>query len=247
MASTFETGHVKNMNNLENLIKICAEFGSTYNPSKSSLQISNLNQLLTDAKAEINNVNLKLINYNNIIHSRQLKFSTLRNIATRIIYALDLTDANAMTIDNAKSLKKKIFGVRIGKVAEPKETTEGTVVPEKKTNSTAQTSYGQLVDHFSKLIILLQSEPSYNPNENNLKITALTSYLEELTLANSDVIGAEAVLRTARLRRNELFYTKQNNLYATAMDIKKYIRSLYGATSIEFGHVSGISFTNISK
>ena len=111
-------------------------------------------------------------------------------------------------------------------------------------NSTAQTSFGQLVDHFSKMIILLQSEPTYNPNENVLKITSLNSFLEELTLANSDALGAEAVLRTARLKRNELFYTNPNCLYNTAMDVKKYIRSLYGVSSTEFGHVSGITFSN---
>ena len=109
MATTYETGHVKNMNNLENLIKICTEFGSTYNPAKTAIQIANLNQLLTDAKTEINNVNQKLINYNNTIHSRQLKFENLRKISTRIIYALELTDATPMTIENAKSLKKKIL------------------------------------------------------------------------------------------------------------------------------------------
>ena len=109
MASTNESGHVKNMNHFENLIKVCTEFGSAYNPSKGAIQIANLNQLLTDAKAEINNVNLKLINYNTTIHSRQMKFENLRKIATRIIYALELTDATPMTIENAKSLKKKIL------------------------------------------------------------------------------------------------------------------------------------------
>ena len=243
MATTYETGHVKNMNNLENLIKICTEFGSTYNPAKTAIQIANLNQLLTDAKTEINNVNQKLINYNNTIHSRQLKFENLRKIATRIIYALELTDATPMTIENAKSLKKKIFGVRIGKVTPPPPPADGSTEPEKKTNSTAQTSFGQLVDHFSKMIILLQSEPTYNPNENDLKIAALSSYLDELTLANTESLVAEAVMRAARLRRNELFYTSPNCLYSCVMDIKKYIRSLYGVSSTEFGHVSGISFS----
>ena len=240
MPSSNETGHVKNMNSLESLIKICTEFGGVYNPSKASLQLANLNQLLTNATSEINNVNLKLNDYNNTIHSRQLKFKNLRKLATRIIYALEITDANNMTIENAKSLKKKIFGVRIVKVAEPKETTDGTAAPEKKTNSTAQTSYGQLVDHFSKLIIILQSEASYNPNENDLKTAALTTYLNELVAANTDSLNADAVLRSARLKRNELFYTGANNLCDTVLDAKKYIKSIFGANSVEYKHLTNI-------
>jgi hypothetical protein len=240
MASTFETGHVKNMNNLENLIKICSEFGSAYNPSKSSLQIASLSQLLTDAKAAINTVNQKLITYNNTVHDRQLKFEKLRKIATRIIYALEITDANKMNLENAKSLKKKILGVRIGKVAPPAPPVEGSTEPEKKPNSTAQTSYGQLVDHFSKLIILLQSEPTYNPNENDLKIASLTSFLEELTLANSDALGAEAILRTERIHRNELFYTSNNCLFETVTDAKKYVKSIFGVSSVEYKQLTSI-------
>jgi len=240
MPSNNEKGHVKNMNNLENLIKICTEFGSKYNPSKPSLQLANLAQLFTNASAEITNVNQKLIDYNNTVHSRQLKFDNLRKVATRIIYAMEITDANDMTIENAKSLKKKIYGVRIGKVAEAKPLTDGAAAPEKKLNSTAQTSFGQLVDHFSKLILIVQSEPTYNPNENDLKPTELTTFLNELVTANTNALEAEAALRTARQKRNELFYTGDHNLIDSVVDAKKYVKSIFGLNTVEYKSLTSI-------
>ncbi|HQW16595.1 MAG: hypothetical protein JNK36_01820 [Bacteroidia bacterium] len=47
MASTSETGHAKNVANLEDMISFCTDYGGTYNPSKAATQIPLLNTLRT--------------------------------------------------------------------------------------------------------------------------------------------------------------------------------------------------------
>lgn len=57
MASTSETGHAKNVANLEKLITNVIGLGTVYNPSKESIKLPALNTLLVSAKGVINNVN----------------------------------------------------------------------------------------------------------------------------------------------------------------------------------------------
>ena len=44
------------------------------------------------------------------------------------------------------------------------------VVDTPKTISNSQRSYDSIIEHFSKMIAILTTEPSYVPNENDLKI-----------------------------------------------------------------------------
>lgn len=50
MKSISETGHAKNVANLEDLISFCEGYGTTYNPSKSSITLVALKELFTDAQ-----------------------------------------------------------------------------------------------------------------------------------------------------------------------------------------------------
>ncbi len=50
MASTSETGHDKNVANLEDLISRCTGYGTAFNPSKLSLKIPALQTLHTNGK-----------------------------------------------------------------------------------------------------------------------------------------------------------------------------------------------------
>ncbi|MDX2172203.1 MAG: hypothetical protein SFY56_03740 [Bacteroidota bacterium] len=52
MASTSETGHDKNVANFENLISFCVGYGATYNPSKTSLKVPQLQTQLASCKGK---------------------------------------------------------------------------------------------------------------------------------------------------------------------------------------------------
>ena len=56
MSSTSEVGHAKNVANFADLIAYCTAYGATYNPSKTALQLTSLNTLLTSAQTELSSV-----------------------------------------------------------------------------------------------------------------------------------------------------------------------------------------------
>ena len=54
MASTSETGHAKNIANFQDLISFCEGYGATYNPTKESLKIPQLQALYQLAQDKLN-------------------------------------------------------------------------------------------------------------------------------------------------------------------------------------------------
>lgn len=108
MASTSETGHAKNVANFEDLISFCTGYGSTYNPSKISLKLPQLQTQLTSVKANVLSVTNNSVAYNNAVNARMLAFEGLRKLSTRLVNALDVTNATKELVKDAAIFKKKL-------------------------------------------------------------------------------------------------------------------------------------------
>ena len=202
-----------------------------------------LQNLLTNAKGELVNVNQKLSEYSIKVGERKEKYKDLKKLATRLVNALAASKTTERTIENAKSLQKKIQGIRASSVPIPPQQEGNETTAEVKINSVSQQSFGQLSEHFSKLIILLQSEPNYNPNEVDLKVATLSAMLTEMNTSNNNVMNAANEISNARIKRNKLFYTDEICIFNCAAEVKKYVKSLFGTTSPQYKQVSGLKFT----
>jgi hypothetical protein len=116
-----------------------------------------------------------------------------------------------------------------------------------KTISTSQQSYDQQMQHLAGIISVLQTEPSYTPNEAELKIVTLTAKQTDLTAKNSAVATAYTNISNSRIARDTTIYRTDTGLLDIATEVKKYIKSVYGATSPQFAQVKGIEFTKKKK
>ena len=242
MPSTSETGHAKNVANFEDLISFCNGYGGTYNPSKAAFKIPALQAQFANAQNAINAVKTTQTAFNNATNKRIEAFRPLKSLATKIINALDATDASAETVKDAKTINRKLQGQR---ASTPKAATPpagGDAPTADKTISTSQQSYDQLIEHFSKLIELLASDSNYTPNEADLTVAATQAKLAELKIANTAVVESYTAWSNSRIERGNVLYNPLTGLITTALDIKKYVKSIFGATSPQFKQVSGLQF-----
>ena len=243
MASISETGHAKNVANFEDLISFCKAYGITYNPSKEALKIANLTTQLADAQAILASVKTTQTAFNNATNKRIQAFKPLKPLGTKIINALDATDATTETVNDARTINRKLQGQRAE--AKPKESTPtdtAATPPTDKTISSSQQSYDQQIEHFAKLIELLSADSNYNPNETDLKVTTTQTKLAELKTTNSAVIEGYTNWSNSRIARNNSLYNPMTGLVNTALDVKKYVKSIFGATSPQYKQVSGLEF-----
>ena len=239
MASTSETGHTKNVANFQDLIEFVTGYGATYNPSKNALKLPQLIALKSDAETKLADVVAKNTAYNNKVNERITAFSGLKSLSTRLVNALQTTDATDQIIKDAKGFNKKMQGQRASATA---TTPTDPNTPAPNTISTSQQSYTQQIQHLAGLISVLESEPSYTPNETDLQIATLVAKQNELTTKNEEVATSYANISNSRIARNTTLYSTEGSIFDVASEVKKYIKSIYGATSPEFAQVKGIEF-----
>ena len=122
MASTSETGHAKNVANFQNLIAFVTGYGATYNPSKNALKLPQLIALKADAETKLADVVTKNTAYNNKVNERLNAFSGLKSLSTRLVNALQTTDATTETIGNAKTFNRKMQGKKASSSQTPTAT-----------------------------------------------------------------------------------------------------------------------------
>lgn len=248
MASTSETGHAKNVANFEDMISFCTGYGGNYNPSKPAIQLPSLTMLHSNAQIAIANVNSANTAFINATNARQISFANLKPLATRLVNALDATDASDELVKDAKTLNRKVQGSRKGKDTKPETppTPPDTAAEDKKI-SVSQQSYDSLIENLGRLGELVASEPTYMPNEPDLQIPALQAFHNNLKATNTAVINATTAISNARIARNQILYAPKTGLYDIAMEVKKYVKSVFGATSPEYKQVSKIKFTKPRK
>jgi hypothetical protein len=244
MKSISETGHAKNVANFEDLISFCTAYGANYNPSKTAITIPQLNVQFANAQNSIAVVTTSKNSFDNATGIRQTVFAPLKPLATKIINALSATDALDTVIKDAKTINRKLQGSRAPKKS---ATPQETPLPENTptTISTSQQSYDRLMDSFSKLIDLVNAETNYAPNEEGLKVADLNQTLNDLKDANTSVISKYTDYSNARIDRDNQLYNSKNGLVETVQDVKKYVKSVFGAASPQYRQVSGLKFSKV--
>lgn len=58
------------------------------------------------------------------------------------------------------------------------------------------------------------------------------------------VINAETPLSTARIARNEVLYKQNTGIVDITVDVKNYVKSVFGATSPQYKLISNLKFTS---
>lgn len=240
--SVSETGHAKNVANFQELISHCTDFGSTYNPSKTALELSSLNSLLTNAQAELTKVAAAKNTFNAATSHRQAAFSPLQPLCTRIFNFLSAVEPSDHIIADARTINNKLQGRRSKPIPKAPPTEEGEALAPKHISVSRQ-SYDMLIANFAEFINFLSLVPSYTPNEPELQITSLNGYLDSLKTSNLSLITAEVKYNNERIARDKILYLENSGLVDTALNVKKYIKAIFGITSAEYKQIASLQFS----
>ncbi len=238
MASTSETGHAKNVSNLETMVSYCTGYGTAYNPSNPDLSLPALTTLHDESKAALKLVKKTETPFNDLEGQRKLIFKPLKPLATKVLGSLRSSGAPSTVVADAETINRKIQGKRADN-SEAK-TPEGKTPKDKI--SVSQQSFDMQIDHMDKLIELADVEPKYNPNEVPLQVATLTNYKTELETINTAVKNAYTPYSNAMIARNNKLYNLETGLVTRAQSVKNYVKSIFGASSPEYKLINKLSF-----
>jgi len=137
------------------------------------------------------------------VSDRETLFDSLKPLMTRVHNLVKASGAPASVIEDLSSSKRKLAGASKSSKAKPDAAAgdakpgTGANVPA-KTRSSAQTSYENLIGHFSGYLAVLQNISDYNPNEADLKLAALLTFRDTLQAKNDAVSAASVLVSQAR-------------------------------------------------
>ena len=169
MANTSETGHAKNVANLESLITSIIALGTTYNPSRDSIKLTELQTLHNASEESLNTVNIAQAAYSNAVAARKVAFQPFSQLITRVYNSLKATDTTTQVDQSARTIVRKLQGRRASaKITEEEKKALEAEGKEVNQISASQMSFDNRIENFDRLIMLLSSIPLYNPNEAEL-------------------------------------------------------------------------------
>lgn len=247
MVKTSESGHYKVVPNFYELISVVLGYGKTYQPSRPALSVPELQTLATRAKNAMNTLDQILPCYSAAVAEREVAFAPLNAYTTRVLNALRACDVTPQTVENTRSIVRKIQGIRTTpyKTEEEKKALVAEGIAVKKEISSSQMSFDGRLENLNKLRLDLENIPQYSPNEPDLQLTAINNLYNTLLGLNTAVIDTAVLLNNARLNRNQVFYAPKTGLVDIALDVKAYVKSIFGASSPQFKQISKIEFKNI--
>ena len=243
MTNTSETGHAKNVTNLESLITSIIALETSYNPSRDSIKLTSLQTLLTASTESLNAVNIAQAAYSNAVAARKVAFEPFSKLITRVMNSLKASGASTQVVQSARTIVRKLQGRRASaKITEEEKKALEAEGKEVNQISASQMSFDNRIENFDRLIMLLSSIPLYNPNEAELKVETLKALHNQLKEKNTEVILPIVQLSNSRIARNKILYSENTGLVDVALDSKTYIKSIFGATSPQYKQISKLKF-----
>ncbi len=247
MSSKSETGHAKIPANLYTLNSIGTRNSAVYKPANAKIKTTAIDALITDAETKVKAVAPAAKAYNDAIDARQLLFSKLN--ATAAAACNNLASADGVTPASLKAvnaLLKKINGTAAKKsktaVVETTTTAGAATASPEKAHSKSQQSFDMRTENFNKLLAALALIPQYEPEEAELKLTALTAYAAQLTAANKNVDTDYSPYATALKQRDTLLYHPETGITVLAGKIKNYIKSVNAISAADKKEAAALQF-----
>ena len=244
MATFHESGNAKNVANFQDLISFTTGYGPTYNPANPAITLAGLNTKHGAAVTRLADVNTALAAWTTAVNSREAIFDPFSAFVTRIVNAVQASAVPPEVIADVRTIARKLTGSR----AKPKapDVPDDPATPEDESfssNSASQMSFDSRIENFDKLIQLLAAQAGYAPNEAELTVAGLQTLHTSMKAANLAVTNAYTALSNARIDRNKELYDAITGLVTIALEVKAYVKSLFGVSSMEYQEISAIQFT----
>jgi len=237
-----------NVVNLGELIQRISKFGVKYNPPRTDFSIP----YLTDLKAsgEIVVANSKSADNidTNSSAARSLALKTMDGLVTRSNNSFSISGAPKQSIKQAASKVRTYRNIRVSAkpTAEQKATAKAEG-KELKTNTMHNANIDKKIENVEDYIDFLKKSGIYAPNESDISIEGLTASLNDLKAKQSISSKTSSDADDARMARNILLFTDDTGLVDIAFGVKRYVKSVFGAKSIQYKQISDLKFKKFKK
>lgn len=238
-----EVGHSKNVANFETIIIILTGLGAIYNPSQTLILLAALQDKLAEAKAAMNALDAWEAAKKVAVNERQAEFEDIEKLAVNIKREAEVSVNDAAFTKDLQTIVRKFTGSAAPGTPKPVDDPSTPNTDESKTGkSVSERSYDKLVAHFADLVALLKTQPAYNPNDDEYKITTLEAKLAAMQDKNNAVKTANAALGNGQDARDLILYDKDTGVLKLVKLIKTQLARKPGKDSAAYQQINALEF-----
>lgn len=215
--SNTESGRANKLQAFATLITFASN-GIDYAPPTDDLSVENLKVILTkaeDGHQKVSQANAEC----QMARSKRNELMTPLNAKARSIKDLAAAiNAPQEVYHRLKVLSDSISGNR----------------------KLSQLSFDSRIDSFAQIIDVVKGIENYAPTREELQVSGLETYLQEMKTAVKAVIDCEQNLKQAQIEQKTLF-GDGTGLYGTTRRVKLYLKSLLGPRNPQYKEVIRIT------
>lgn len=213
---------------------------STYAPPNPKLTTAAMEGQYTAALAAVQDCGNKIAPNKLAISERQSAYDKLPAIIPRTRNVLKASGASKAAVANVDTPYRKVLGRR--KIAKVKDDPNTTATEATVQHSAAQTSFDNQLANFGAYVAILREIPEYQPNDNSLKLAALTALATDLQAKNNAVSATFVPLSQSRGVRDQLLYLNPDCVVNTALLAKAFVAGELGTNSNVYKQIKGLKF-----
>lgn len=239
-----ESGDNKLLGNFRKLIDLVS-VDPNYNPSNPTLTKTGLQSLFTTSQAGIADLGNKSAPYKVAVNECQTEFEALPGIMRSSRNMAKASGADKRTQDDLETYVRKVVGTRKSKkVKDDPNTPENEAAA---SHSASQLSRENQLGNFENYTALLRNITSYQPNEEELKVSSLQARGNTLRTKYEAVSATFVPLSQARGKRDQLLYLNADCVVNTALLVKAYVKAAFGTQSQLNKQIKGLEFNRQGK
>ncbi len=240
--SVSEKGHAKFLESFDRLLAVDATLDPLKLNAPPDMTSAKLAGKRVTAGTLLDDIGAAKANWRTVTLVRQTDADELDSMAAQAVALLEAQGASAETIEDARSMVRKLRGDRKSNPTPDNPLTLD--VDESDGNiSTSQQSNAARIAMFGELIDFLEVQPEYaSVNNTGFKIAELKSFKQGVETKHLASITAATALDGSRTARNDFYYIAEKSVLNIAKRYKKLVFGAYGGDSEEYKAVSEIPF-----
>ena len=240
-----ESGHNKNVANLQTVTIILNNLGSEYEPPQDLIKLPALQNLLTDSQTMLGEVDTAQASKSVAVDEVQAEFDDLPKYVVNIKRQAQVEMNDSAFTDNLQTIVNN-FSPSGRKTGVPDDPSTPDIDESRTSQSQSQRSRDNQIAYLTDVSALLKTKPAYKADGTPYEVAAIDTKIASLTAKSNAANAAAAVALGSKLdARDAVMYDDATGIIPRIKLLKPYLILKFGKDSAAYQQINALEFRKL--